>query len=531
MKVREIRLTHFKRFTNTTITDIPATAKLVLLAGPNGIGKSSLIDAVYHWHGRSWAQRGGWDENYHVKQLVGVNRQWGNNIEVDFHPPVPATEDGRRKAVYVRSAYRNDPEFQLHSLTQVEAATRETRFARLIDNDMTVSRNYQRLVSQGFEDVFERAAPELTMGQFREQVIGDIRDAMKRLFPELVLNSLGNPLRQGTFKFDKGDSKAFLYMNLSGGEKAAFDLLLDLLIKRREFDDTVFFIDEPEAHVGTALQGALLDELVRAVPDNSQLWLATHSIGMMRKARQIGEAHPGSVAFIDFEGANFDLPTVLRPTQPDRPFWKRAMQLALDDLAGYVAPEQVVLCEGGYLDGGSNFDAECYNTIFAAEFPAAVFLGAGSSNDIQNDPRGVARLVRALAQDVQVRRVIDRDDRTDAEITTLQGQGVRVLTRRHIESYLLDDDVLTRLCQELGNAAHAPQLLAAKAGALADSVAANGPADDLKRIAGNIYNRVKQLFPERKLGSNSRAFMKSFCAPLISLGTETYAQLRNDIFG
>jgi hypothetical protein len=49
------------------------------------------------------------------------------------------------------------------------------------------------------------------------------------------LNSLGYPLSAGTFRFDKGDSHAFLYTNLSGGEKAAFDLLLDILIKRKEF--------------------------------------------------------------------------------------------------------------------------------------------------------------------------------------------------------------------------------------------------------------------------------------------------------
>ena len=70
---------------------------------------------------------------------------------------------------------------------------------------------------QGFEDVYERADPELTIGEFRERSIGEIRDAMQRLFPTLVLNSLGNPLSAGTFRFDKGDSKAFLYKNLSGG--------------------------------------------------------------------------------------------------------------------------------------------------------------------------------------------------------------------------------------------------------------------------------------------------------------------------
>jgi chromosome segregation ATPase len=46
MKLREIRLRNFKRFTDTTITDVPETARLVLMVGPNGCGKSSVIDAA-----------------------------------------------------------------------------------------------------------------------------------------------------------------------------------------------------------------------------------------------------------------------------------------------------------------------------------------------------------------------------------------------------------------------------------------------------------------------------------------------------
>ena len=67
-----------------------------------------------------------------------------------------------------------------------------------------------------------------------------------RLFPNLELNSLGNPLRDGTFRFTKGSSRGFAYKNLSGGEKAAFDLVLDLVVARNEYNDTIFCIDEPE---------------------------------------------------------------------------------------------------------------------------------------------------------------------------------------------------------------------------------------------------------------------------------------------
>ena len=189
------------------------------------------------------------------------------------------------------------------------------------------------------------------------------------------------------------------------------------------------------------------------------------------------------------------------------------MQIALDDLAGYVTPERVVLCEGGRLGGGTDFDAECYNIIFQTEYPDVVFLGAGNSEDIQNDPRGVRRLISTLAPGVRVTRLIDRDDRTDSEINELQAQQIRVLSLCTIESYLLDDSILQSICEKFGKPELALQLIEAKAKALQNSVADGGPADDIKRPAGEIYNAAKRLFPDRKLGSDTRAFMKGICAP------------------
>lgn len=531
MKIHDLRLKNFKRFTDTHITDIPATARLVMIAGPNGCGKSSVIDAAHSWYLLNYAGRGGWDESYHVKQIPGQPAgNWNDKLAVTFYDPQPVSEDQRRKAIYARSAHRNDPEFQLNSLETVGPALKEHRFSRLIDNDQAVSLNYRRLISRGFQELFECTDPNLTVTEFRDSLIRDIREATLRLFPGLVLNSLGNPLSGGTFRFDKGDSKAFLYKNLSGGEKAAFDLVLDLLVKRIEFDDTVFFIDEPEAHIAASLQGALLDELLRAIPEGSQLWLATHSIGMMRRARDLSQSQRDAVAFLDFDGLNFDLPQVLRPTDPDRPFWKRALQIALDDLAGYVTPERVVLCEGGLLDGGRDFDAECFNQIFQAEYPQVLFLGAGSADDLQNDPRGVAKLLTALAPGVRVSRVIDRDDRTDAEINELRGSDVQVLSLRTIESFLLDDSVLTALCAAVGQPEQTTALLDEKRRALETSIAAAGPRDDLKRPAGDIYVAAKRLLTAHKLGSDKRAFMRGVCASLIKPGTPMYQALRRDIF-
>ena len=46
MKIEWIKLKNFKRFTDLAIEGLPETAKLVVMIGPNGCGKSSVFDAL-----------------------------------------------------------------------------------------------------------------------------------------------------------------------------------------------------------------------------------------------------------------------------------------------------------------------------------------------------------------------------------------------------------------------------------------------------------------------------------------------------
>lgn len=528
MKIKTIHLKGFRRFADLTIPNLPP-AKLVVMAGPNGSGKSSLLDA-FSLHHRMLGQFGvSWDSAYHSRG--SQDAVWtGQQVQIEFHGAPKG-----KKSYYLRSAYRNEADFQLGSLARQADPTEHVRINRMIDQDSVVSQNFQMLASNALEDAFDRFDGTMSLNEFREESIGDVKRAVSRLFPDLQLNHLGNPLSEGTFRFSKGSVARFSYKNLSGGEKAAFDLILDFVVKRRSFDDTVFAIDEPETHMNTRLQGSLLGELYDLIPANSQLWVATHSIGMMRKALDLHQANPDQVIFLDFEGHNYDEPVVLEPVKPNRSFWERILKVALDDLAELIAPKRIVLCEGNPVSpvGGKNeaHDARCYDAIFEKEFADTKFVSGGNSHDVSNDRLRFAAVFPQVIAGVDVIRLIDRDDHSPSDASDFRAAGLTVLSRRNIESYLYDDEVIERLYESHGRASDAPAALAEKARFMAESVSRGNPPDDFKKAAPQIYDFLKKHLGLTACGNDHSAFARQCLAPLLQPGMTTYAELKKDIFG
>ena len=546
MKLQSIHIEKFKRFADMTISDIPESAKLVVLLGPNGCGKSSLFDAFSFRFCQ--AKSGGgvrYEQDYHSKVNAFTEQSIGwpvimKGITVKFHGysdvDLQQQTEQAKKAFYFRSAYRNEPYFSLDNISRLEDALRDEKNpSRMINLDARVSENYRRIVSETVGMVYSEGDDHVTKNDLRNRIIGDIRKSMDRVFGNLMLEGPGNPMEHGTFFFTKGDSKNFKYLNLSGGEKASFDLLLDFVVKRQYFNDTVFCIDEPELHMHTGLQGKLLQELYDLIPDKCQLWMATHSIGMMRKAQQLAKENPGAVAFIDFEGHDFDKPVTLKPITPDRAYWRKVFRVALDDLADLVVPRHVILCEGGRRETGATknaeFDATCLNSIFRTEFPDVLFVSAGGTNDIAKNSLLLSGVLTDVAPGIHVTKLMDRDDRSDAEVADLKKSGTCVLPLRDLENYLWDDEILKKLCMSAGKPELEAQVLEAMQTALMASRGRGKPTDDVKAASCDAYVNIKQLLGLLQCGNLPCAFARDTLAPLITPETRVYSQLRDAIFG
>lgn len=522
MRVASAHFRNFKRFTDLKINHIPESAKLVVLVGPNGCGKSSVFDAFLLWHRQQTGLGHSGDREYYEKnQSVEV-------VDIYLH----GEDRPARESLYVRTAYRNDADFRSSRIEVQPSPVESPRLHRLIEDDKTVSGNYQSLLLESLETLYREESKKKLGEEIVEELTGNISRSMTRVFGDLSLNTIVGPLDSeqgsgGAFYFRKGTANSYHYKNLSGGEKGAFDLILDIHLKKRYFPNAIYCIDEIESHLHTRVQGALLKELHEIVPATSQLWVATHSLGVLRAAQWIEAESPGSVCLISFDGVDLDVSSEIGPARLDRASWEKMLSITVDDLSDRIAPEFIVVCEGSSVGNRrKDFDADVYERILRAHEPGIVFVSGGNAVQVAETGNSLSGVLERVLPETKVVALADRDDKSPEEITRFDGVTLR---RRNIESYLLADDVIEKLLLKERESGLLAEALQIKRDALNKSVRRGNPYDDLKSAAGEIYNRLKQLLHLQQPGGNQDAFMRDTLSPLIVPGMETYAALKSDV--
>jgi|SRR6478672_2560058 len=375
MRVQTLRLNDFKRFHNLTIDLTDRSTKIVAIVGPNGSGKSSVFDAFEEVAAQQKGRHGKPDsylkKSLHEEVPIAGGYNFDQAVQLTTEPA-----GWTRTSVYIRSAFRFTSRLgvgQIRQLPDVESD--ENRPRLLIDTDTRLTENYERLIGRFFGEVYDK---DVNGRQWVEANIEGINAVLREVL-EIQISSLGNPVDgRGSLYFHKGVSRNFPYENLSAGEKEVVDLVLDLYVKRTIYTDAVICIDEPELHLNTAIQRQLLVELEKLVPDGSQLWVATHSIGFLRALQ---EELKDKTTILDFSGIDFDTPQIVRPIQGTRADWTRIFSTALEDLTGLLAPRRIVYCEGrpepDAQGDEQGLDADIYNSVFQETHPDTLFVSSG----------------------------------------------------------------------------------------------------------------------------------------------------------
>lgn len=466
MRIKSLRLKNgYKRFHDLTIDLGEQPKKIVALIGPNGCGKSSVLDGLLYLnnvHGQI-GDKSSKDYSYH--SLAGQPGFTHENIEVNF---VEGTfqqvrsrraQAGSENTIFsFRSPYRYNSTLKV---TQSKA-TSEIRLnnygaTTTADIDDKMEQNYRR-INVLFNRHLRDNPSTATYDSAKAKIIGDLNASLTSCL-DLEITSIGDiEDGKGTFFFKKKDHAAeFEFDVLSSGEKEVVDLLVDLYLRRDSYTESIFLIDEPELHINTSIQRSLLVEINRLVPRNCQLWITTHSIGFIRALQdevnndcQIIHFPPGT------EWAS--TAQSLAPMNKTIKDWSLIFKTALDDLSGLVSPRTIVYCEGrdqpGYGGSERGFDAKVLNNIFGSKYGTTLFVSSGGNTELDQRSGVAFAILTKVFTDVEILVLKDRDVSSGRENNENDRQvylrshppNFRIMKRWEIENYLFDKEVLRSYC-------------------------------------------------------------------------------------
>lgn len=468
MRIKKLRLKNgYKRFRDLTIDLGNAPARIVALVGPNGCGKSSVLDGLL-FHAHAWGRVGSTaDRGYTYYSMDGLTNYDYQNVEIEF---VEGTFNQVRERLAkagkcatimsFRSPYRYNSVLKISETRSTPAINQNNYGASdAASLDAKMEDNYRRLFAK-FNAY--RDSNDVKPSEARAKIIGDLNESLRKCL-DLEVSSLGNvEASQGTLYFRKPDhEKEFEFNVLSSGEKEVVDILLDLYLRNEDYTETIFLLDEPELHINTAIQKNLLIEIDRLVGKDCQIWISTHSIGFLRALQS---EMRGKCQIVQFR-PEYNLaanPHTLTPMKPTAGGWRDLFAIALDDLTALVSPKTIVYCEGRDTPKASGeergMDAQAFNSIFADSKPDTLFVSSGGNTELDQRSAIAISILGKVFPTVEILVFKDRDQGSGKPIDEKDRQlylknnhnNHRIMKRWEIENYLFDKEVLQAYTQKHG---------------------------------------------------------------------------------
>ena len=226
------------------------------------------------------------------------------------------------------------------------------------------------------------------------------------------------------------------FSDLSSGEKEVFFTLC--FFQRHNVEEAVIIIDEPELHLHPSLARLLLRTMMDLKPRN-QIWLATQS------SEVIDEAGRDKVAFVRRR----------QDTKKAEVIWASEEEVSLRCLrdlfgqSGYIGLAKAMIFTEGK---NASVDRKMFTRLFPQSARDIKFIPTTGCSEIERINRAVLSILQSNLGWCRFLLVRDRDYMTTEMVEKTKkrtGTSVVLLTRHELENYLLDFDLISRTLEEL----------------------------------------------------------------------------------
>ncbi len=434
---------------------IDSLSDVIVFAGPNGVGKTSLLNALLNCFRSPGATPG-------IQVAVeatspGEAQAWGGRTTLDTSKPDEAQalrsflQRGKKRG-QLRSGVLNfdsqrtfeavrpysfswnfpDPYEEEIGWDYTFQSVR-SRFQDVIHSLHRKLRSQKEQIATRALELHKRGAKEMPLD------FGDplerFKDAFRKLVPGKDLCDLNEQTQKLTYSIS---GTPLALESLSSGELEVVTVVFDFLLRNPE--DCIIVFDEPELHLHPELSYRLL-RILREVGLRNQFLFCTHSPDIITASLD------QSVIFISPPDVN-NINQAIVVREDDE--MAKVLGMLGHSIGVISLGKRLVLIEGDR----ASLDKQVYGSIVGNDFPGLVIVPVGGKETISSFQRALDTVLTRTIWGVEFFMLADGDSAaasTEAAELEERSKGrLKLLPRYHLENYFLDEQVLVNCFSSIG---------------------------------------------------------------------------------
>lgn len=452
------------RFQSISVADVPPVARfdvdgladVIVIAGPNGVGKTRLLERLL---GLLRASGGEGTASCVIRATCSEEWQpWGKR-EVDLSDPDDLTlfretlTATRRRRNWKSSIVNFESDRSLRNVApyaftfemedpEEEGIGWDYTFGYFRDRYQDTVHSMFRMIEQQKRSIANQAVRLRREGHDNMNLLfDDPMEPFKDVFHQLLSPKQmvdPNPSDQ-RLQFEV-DGQTFQFSALSSGEREVVTVAFDFLLRKPE--DCIVFFDEPELHLHPELSFRLIQTL-QTIGSRNQLVLSTHSPDIITASLDRSVVFLGPPALDENGGAANQAIAVDEGDETNQ-----ALRLLGHSVGIIALGKRIILIEGTE----SSVDKQTYGSIVKSRWPGLVLVPSGGKHNLQSFEAIYAAVLSKSLWGVEFFMLCDGDTRpnpSDDERAAEQGGRLRILPRYHLENYFLDAQVWAAVFEAL----------------------------------------------------------------------------------